>query len=155
MAKKVGVNDDMVRHRFQQALPPTLAPVIATQKTLPLDDLGRLADELVPLLQQQVSCELRSSLDDSVKHVSSYKRSDKPVNFVRNSTSSSSSSLNLVPFSAGQRSKICRSHIFFGNKARTCRSWCHWPDKSKCSVVQSRSATPVNSRSNSPNRSVN
>ena len=59
IAKKVGVGDDMVRHRFQQALPASIAPVIASQRTLGLEDLGRLADELLPLLK---TTELTSSV---------------------------------------------------------------------------------------------
>lgn len=139
MAKKVGVNDDMVRHRFQQALPPSLAPVIATQKTVGLDDLGRLTDELLPLLKDHVTCALTHPVNSTPKQ-----SGPKPK-----------APLTLIPFSDDQRPKVCRSHIFFGRNARTCRPWCQWPDKSNSKVVQSRSATPVSSRSNSPTRHSN
>ena len=149
VAKKVGVGDDMVRHRFQQALPPSLGPVIATQKTVGLDDLGRLADELVPLLKDQVTCSVTRFHRDSSKHAI---HSDNPSH---KSIDKSRTSLNLVPFSENQRPKICRCHIFFGRNARTCRPWCQWPDKSNCTVKQSRSPTPASSRSNSPTRQSN
>jgi hypothetical protein len=152
VAKKVGVGDDMVRHRFQQALPPSLAPVIATQKTVGLDDLGHLADELVPLLTRssdQVTCNMtRSHFSNhpSANSAPSYKPADK---------SRSPPSLGLVPFSENQRPKMCRSHIFFGKNARSCRPWCHWPDKSNCKVAHSRPSTTTSSRSSSPTRNSN
>ena len=146
VAKKVGVGDDMVRHRFQQALPPSLAPVIASQRTLGLEDLGRLADELLPLLK----------ITESTSSVSSERHSVNSNRFASNNPSSSDSrSLTLVPYSPNQRPKVCRSHIFYGSKARTCRHWCQWPDKTTCKITQSRNATPASSRGNSPVRSVN
>ena len=32
VAKRIGINDDIVRHKFRQALPSTISPVIASQK---------------------------------------------------------------------------------------------------------------------------
>lgn len=144
VAKKVGVGDDMVRHRFQQALPPSLAPVIATQKTLGLDDLGRLADELVPLLKDQLTCNLTGSYHENF-----------PPKHAARSALSKPASLNLTPFSENQRPKICRSHIFFGKNARTCRPWCQWPDKTNCKITQSRPTTPASSRPSSPTHHSN
>lgn len=143
MAKKVGVGEEMVRHRFQQALPANLAPVIATQKTLPLDDLGALADELVPLLKGEAVC----AVTPHPPHENKPRQAYKPAG--------SSKSLTLVPFAEGQLPKVCRSHLFFGAKARNCRPWCQWPDKATCNVTQSRAASPATSRSASPSRTVN
>jgi len=144
MAKQVGAQDELVRHRFQQALPANLAPIIASQTTLGLDELGRLADELVPLIKDQVTCDLRN-INSFPKNRPNYS----------NSQNLTSKSLTLQPFSEGQRSRVCRSHIFFGKNARNCRSWCQWPNKAGCKVVASQNNTPNVSRSNSPARQVN
>ena len=48
VAKRIGISDDIVRHKFLQALPSTISPVIASQKDLNHTQLGRLADELMP-----------------------------------------------------------------------------------------------------------
>ena len=149
IAKKVGANDDLVRHRFTQALPSNLAPIIATQKSLTLDGLGTLADELVPLLREYNTSEVRSR---SSNHNNGKFSSSSGSNYANRY---SKHSLTLTPFSDGQRPKVCRCHIFFGNNAKSCRSWCQWPDKAKCRVVQSRNATPNVSRSNSPTGSLN
>ena len=151
IANQVGANDDLIRHRFQQALPSNLAPLIASQKNLPLDDLGRLADELIPLLRDQSICEVGTgSNKDSSFGKNNFHTFNKPhvSNF-------STKSLTLKPFSDGQRPKVCRCHIFFGSRARNCRSWCQWPDKKHCKVMRSNNTTPANSRSSSPVRSVN
>mgnify|MGYP003396886977 CR=1 FL=1 len=121
VAKKVGVGDDMVRHRFQQALPPSLAPVIASQKTLGLDDLGRLADELLPLLK----CQTTSFVSEPASMKSNDRFFVNNNNAVRNSFVNNkvvrksfepAFSNTLVPFSANQRPKVCRSHIFMRQK---------------------------------------
>ena len=50
VAKQIGISDDIVRHKFLQALPSTIYPVITSQKDLNHTQLGKLADELMPLL---------------------------------------------------------------------------------------------------------
>ena len=56
-ASKVGLSDDLVRHKFLHTLPSAVAPVLAAQSTLSLAQLGSLADELVTLTQiKQDSC---------------------------------------------------------------------------------------------------
>ena len=51
IANKVGVGDDLVRHRFKQSLLSTIAPVVAAQQELSLQQIGKLADELMPLVK--------------------------------------------------------------------------------------------------------
>jgi len=147
LATKAGLGDDLVRHRFQQALPPTVAPIIAAQKTTPLEDLGKLADEL---------CSLTNKL--AINHVprsnTSHSRTHREQSHSTNR--SNSFSTGLTPFSPDQKPKICRAHIFFADKAKTCCSWCRWPDKSSCKVLQSNrntpNSSPSHSRDNSPSR---
>lgn len=139
LAAKAGVGEDLVRHKFQQALPSNIAPIIATQKSTPLNDLGKLADELYSF----------SSNDVAINHVSHNRTSRSDLHVRKNK--------DLIPFSVDQRPKICRAHIFFADRAKSCRSWCRWPDKTKCRVVQSSHNTPCTSphqsRDNSPMKS--
>ena len=147
LAAKANLGEDLVRHRFQQALPPTIAPIIATQKTTPLDDLGKSADEL---------CSLANDL--TINRVprpdASSNRTDMRSDTYAPSHISRSQSRDLTPFSSSQRPKICRAHIFFADRAKTCRSWCRWPNKSNCKVTQSTRntphASPIASRDGSP-----
>ena len=50
IATKVGVG---VCHLFLKALPPSVTPLLAASKTLTLEQLGNLADELTPLFSNK------------------------------------------------------------------------------------------------------
>lgn len=143
VASKVGVNDDLVRHRFISALPTSIAPVVASQQDTPLKQLGKLADELLPFCQLQIAqvhSDPPSSGNVTRNHDRYHARSRSPKFH-----SNASTSYNTVtPFYEGQRAKICKGHIFYGDKAKSCRMWCQWPDKSSCKISPpSRSSSPA------------
>jgi hypothetical protein len=53
-----------------------------------------------------------------------------------------------MPYSDGQRQKICRSHLYFAERARSCKIWCHWPGPKPqildpTSRPSSRASSPV------------
>lgn len=136
LATQVGVSEDLVRHRFQKSLPNNLAVVLATQKTLPLEELGRLADELV-------------ALTPGVQHSQTVHDSTMDVTAVKRPTNKSTA---LEPFTPGQRPKVCRAHLYYGPEARSCRSWCMWPDKGGVKVARSRNASPASRQTKSENQ---
>ena len=142
IAQKVGVTDDLIRHRFQQAMPSQLRPVLATQQALTLDQLGKLADEILPLCKP-------SNTVFEVNAVSTPAHGNNAPDTCppRRPTASTSSNQHrgLMPFRSGQRQRVCRAHIFYGADARSCRPWCAWPDKSgaKVSATSSRSSSPA------------
>ena len=138
IANKVGVTDDFLRHRFQQALPSNIAPIIASQTSLDLEAVGKLADELITLFPRDDVCAIGDTHTPHTHHSRQQTRKQTLRHHTPDRT--------LTPFSDGQRSKICRSHIFFAEKAKNCRTWCRCPDKRNCKVVQSR----INSRAVSP-----
>lgn len=144
LASKISVADDIIRHKFIKAMPNTVSAVLASQSGLDLTALGKLADDLMSYFNQQPvnavqSHESRPNFNN--KHLSS-SRSDQNRN-------NSTLPYNVRPFSNDQRTKICRSHLYFAEKARTCKAWCRWPDKSRCNIAPSsrpasRSSSPVN-----------
>ena len=172
-ASKVGVGEDLVRHKMIKSLPPTVGAVLAAQRDLTLTQLGQLADELVPLLQS--SCMVAQSHGDRQPRG----RSPSPMERYGSRRASpfaghhsnASSQFNaerrygsrqnrayteyqndvpagLQPFRDGQRPKVCRAHIYFGTEARTCQPWCQWPDKGKTQMQpSSRSSSPRSSQS--------
>ena len=76
--QKVGVGDELVRHKFIQALPSSVAPVVAAQKDLSLDQLSRLADELLPFVS--ANCLItHSASNNSNKHQVSRSRSPSSI----------------------------------------------------------------------------
>lgn len=140
IARKVGVADDLVRHKFTQALPANIGPVLAAQRELSLTQLAKLADELVPLVAPPISC-LTINSPSSNAHEHENRN-------VRRPTSASSS--GVQPFHPGQRPRVCRAHVYYGPRARTCKPWCLWPNKRSDLVIQQSSRS--SSRSSSPQR---
>lgn len=167
VADKVGVGDDLVRHKFIQSLPTGIATALASQRELSLSQLGKLADELMPLVQNSaanmVHCQDQDPQSDSQAFLVAqqhprYHRATQPQS--RAATHSpardardSRASLGLTPFHPDQKPKVCRAHLFFGSRARTCKPWCHWPDKAADLTMQpsSRAASPSRAASESGN----
>ena len=124
VAKRIGISDDIVRHKFLQALPSTISPVIASQKDLNHTQLGRFADELMPLLNNDKAFVVERPL--------STKNNSQP-NYKGKYSQDTSVPLNVRPYRSNQRTKICKVHIYFANEVRTCKPWCKWPKK--CCLV--------------------
>ena len=150
-ASKVGVGEDLVRHKMIKSLPPSVGAVLAAQRDLTLTQLGQLADELVPLMQ--TSCLVAHSHSDRRPTRRSPSPSDRwQPNYGSRYRSRQNSPhpehrddapVGLHPFHDGQRPRVCRAHIFFGVDAKTCRSWCQWPDKINAKIrPSSRPSSP-------------
>ena len=145
MAAKVGVQDDFVRHRFTNALPSNIGPIIATQKQTPLADLGKLADELMAVVPGASNTSVAQ-----VKHQNYKQNSGQNSNYnnktnTKNSKGYSGNSRSLQPFSPNQAPKICRYHIYFGTRANKCRRWCQWPNKKNCELLPSATSSRASS----------
>lgn len=58
----------------------------------------------------------------------------------------------VLPFRPGQRPVICRAHVFYGHRARTCRRWCQFPRASghQPRILANHETTPTQSRVSSP-----
>ena len=56
-----------------------------------------------------------------------------------------------LPYHRDQRPKICRAHVYYADKARTCTRWGRWP-ASKPQFIYSRDNSRSSSRESSPIR---
>ena len=139
LARKAGIGDcqDSIRYKFLSALPQTIAPAVAAQTSVSLVQLGSIADELMPLHTSFCNLSLKSS-----DHKSEPKQDRSSGKF------SPRIPFGLRPFSADQRPKVCRAHIYFTDKARTCKPWCKFPNKSNCRMEPSRTTSPAGSTEN-------
>lgn len=142
VADRIGVTETIVRHKFLENLPDTVRPVIAAQQELPLTQLGKLADNILPYFGNKNSSIM------AVKEKFTRSRSPSPA--ASNTPNYDRVQQGLRPFSKDQRPKVCRAHIYFAEKARTCRGWCKWPSKTGCKILQS---SRPSSRSSSPSSS--
>lgn len=153
IAADLKIGDEIVRHRFISALSPNLQPVVAAQKETPLEQLAQLADDLVSLSVPQTVNAVNSSPRQR-QSFHSRQHQQSPSSFQQfNSRQTTPNSLQ--PFHSDQKPRVCRSHIYFGKRARNCRQWCEWPDKQNCTIAQSRQNTPHHSRPNSPQHPEN
>lgn len=146
IASKVKVSEDLIRHQFVKTLPSTIAPVVAAQSSLTLTQLGTMADELMPL-HSQINV---VSKQETMKHTEN--RSRKHTNTAENKPKIENTNFGLRPFHADQKPKICRGHIFYADRSRTCKNWCRYPNKGSCTIQPSsrppsRSSSPVSGQS--------
>jgi len=141
IASRLGINDDLIRHKFLQSIDKRISPILAAQTSVPLTNLGKLADDMMPFVENR-------QFQANVLNVN---RSDQYISRSRprNDVSEHSNQLRdntIRPFSPGQRPKICRSHIYFAEKAKFCKPWCRYPNKPSSITIQQ------SSRPNSPIR---
>ena len=62
---------------------------------------------------------------------------------------------SVMYFSPGQQPKICRSHLYFLDDARTCKPWCGYPNKSRHIKILPNSRPSSPARPSSPRRNNN
>ena len=129
IAKRIGIGEEIVIHKFLQAVPATISPVIASQKELSPTQLGKLADELMPLLNN-INATAFTAQHRTQKTEKSKDNIILPT--------------GIKPFFPEQKAKICRAHLFFAEQARTCKPWCRWPKKQSTKILpSSRPPTPT------------
>ena len=98
LGQRIGAAGDVVRHRSQRSLPIDLVEVVTMQKTGPLEELGKLADEMLAITPgtQHVQAVQPAAEVDAVKRVQGMNK-------------------GVEPFNPGQRPEICRAHISSGS----------------------------------------
>lgn len=151
LAEKVNVGEDLIRHKFLQSLPSTISPALGSQKSLSLTEMGRMADELMPLHSKMnivdlVDTHVSTNTGDNYFNQNDHMHTNHfSSNVPRGKYGESQIPFAVRPFHPDQRPKMCRAHIYYGARAKTCKNFCAYPDKSKCRM------TP-NSRPSSPAR---
>ena len=141
---EVGLKADeaVIKSRLLSALPPSLRSALVAHEESDIDIFAKIADSMLavtasenPFSVRGVRSDISSNTRSSISSHSS--RSSEPKTFAPR------------PFHANQRPKVCNAHIFYGSKARTCRTWCQWPEK-ELPIVQRGQRTPAQSRPSSP-----
>ena len=130
---KVGVGDEFIKHQFLEASPPSISSVLVSHNDLSLAQMAKLADSMLPYVQQPTNDVLHVKQRAST----TANRNEKFV------------PISIRPFSPDQRPKICRAHIYFADRAKTCKPWCKYPNKSSSLKVypSSRASSPSSRRS--------
>ena len=105
----------------------------AAQKGLTLQQMGTIADQLLPLLQANApTFNVNSNQPPQRNSVKIPQKQESAI------------PIGLRPFSPDQRPRVCRGHLYFGENSRTCKPWCCWPNKKSCTIQpNSRSSSPA------------
>jgi hypothetical protein len=143
IASKVGVGDELVRHKFLQSLPSPISAALGAQSDLDMTQLGSIANNLMPFAQERCS-----AISDSVVRRSP--NTTRTPSATSLSLESKDVPLPVRAFRAGQRTRVCRAHIYYGDRAKTCKPWCKWPNKKD---LQMQPSSRTSSRASSPARS--
>jgi len=159
-ASQLNLSDDFLKIYFIQSMPAHVRSTLVTSNGS-LEDLAKVADTLidynfVPYNSNYVPCNPISNVIPQPQP-----RPQRP-SFNPNSYSDQRSQPNFTPtrdytsstipagiraFHSQQKPRVCRSHLWFGHQARTCKPWCIMNNNSlplnPSSRPSSRSSSPV------------
>lgn len=141
------VDNDLMKHKLLQALPAEARAALAAHQNLPPDEFAKLADTILEFTAQKDTHRVFSAKTEDASQEQPCP-SCLSIRYSKSRTNSLSHSREFEPFSTGQRPKICRYHIFFGERARRCKVWCQWPGRRPANIdppsrAGSRSSSPV------------
>ena len=135
----VHVDDTIVKSRLLSALPAHLRSALVGHEDADVATFAKIADSMLAVSSSATPFQVHQLNRPSDVSNSSRTNHQRPF----------PSSNAPRPFYPGQRPKVCNSHVYYGSRARTCRSWCQWPGP-KPKILSSGEKTPVHSRSSSP-----
>ena len=133
----VKVDDTIVKSRLLSALPIQIRSALVGHEDADLKTFAKIADSMLAVLP--------STTPFRVQHTAKAPEA-------RANPRPQHSNGGPRPFYANQRQKVCNSHVFYGVRARTCRSWCQWPGN-KPKILRPDEKTPSHSRAASPSHS--
>ena len=130
LADRIGASEYIVTQKNLQALPKSIWPVIASQKDLSIQQIGKLADELLLFLNSTQIMAVKPSASTNAQTDQTEER--------RNQAYNNSTKYGLRPYKPDQQQKICRAHLYFAERVRNCTSWCQWPNKQNVNMRRGR-----------------
>lgn len=128
------VDDSIVKSRLLSALPGNIRSALVGHESEALDNFARIADSMLAVAGPPTPFHTiaRTTATPTAAPQGSA-REARPQRRPRQ-----------------QRQRVCNAHIYYGADARTCRPWCQWPGSKPQRVLNSRQATPAQSRAVSP-----
>lgn len=145
---QLGLHDNFLKMKFLKALPDSIRPMLIIYQASSLEELARVADTLLEYSPQPSVNSSYSDLpashpapsnippiDHHAANISSHRHQPRET-----------IPIDIRPFYADQKPQVCRAHLYFGESARSCRSWCILASSSVNVLPNSRPP----SRSSSP-----
>ena len=159
----LAVDDAIVKSRLLSALPANLRSALVGHDDCTLEQYSKIADSMVAVassespfinhLKSQPGEFTSSNPFDSSPGSPDFRRHNPDrnrQNFPQNTQThvtlrdrTFQSRFEVRPFFADQRPKICNAHIFYADRARSCRRWCQWPGN-QAKIISDHQFTPDN-----------
>lgn len=127
------VDDTIVKSRLLTALPSNIRSALVGHEAASLDSFAKIADSMLAVAGPPSPFTTIARATAGANPAPSSTHEARPRQRDRQ-----------------QRQKVCNGHIYYGAEARTCRPWCQWPGQKPQRVLNSRQATPAQSRAASP-----
>ena len=143
------LDDDVIKHRLMPAMPISVKSALSAHLELPAEQFAKLADTIYSYSNTVVAkCPpnvFAASTQQMPTRPLYNQHSTKNNQSVNQSKSNRSIENTHRPFTAGERAKICRYHIYFAEKAKSCKPWYQWQgQKPKSIEPTSRANSPAN-----------
>ena len=149
------LHDDVIKHRLMQAMPISVKTALSALLELPFEQFAKLADTIYSYSNTVVATSPPNIFVASSQQMPTrplYNQHSMQNNQSVNKSKSNRSLENTHrPFTAGQRPKICRYHLYFAEKAKSCKPWCQWPGQKPKNIEPTFCA---NSLENSPTQTL-
>jgi len=164
-------DEALIKSRLLTALPQNIHAALVGHDNEPLDNYAKIADSMLAVAGSNPysieAASASSNLQGSSSEVnfiqkgsfSSYNDRQNPNNYIRNNATNYNRNFDnrqprqylssVRPFHKDQRQRICNAHIFYAERAKTCRPWCKWPSKNQ-RILRGFEKTPAQSRDSSP-----
>jgi len=146
------VDDNIVKSRLLSAVPCHIKSALVGHDNASLDQYAAIADSMLAVAGHSNSSfvgAVGASAQSQRYNNSNSSNNNNRGRDMSNRGNSSQKSYVPRPFYDGQRPRVCNSHIYWGNRARNCRTWCQWPAKPN-HILKDGERTPRNSRPASP-----
>ena len=160
IGQQLGVDNEFLKLKFLKTLPNNIRPIVVAHDdgTSSLEELARVADTMLAF---NVPSTNTSSVNTTqVNNANRGPNANVKVkgNYnVQNKGDSTYSKMNVPEgvraFPDGQRPQVCRYHLYYGSKARSCKRWCILSSTSHNVLPSSR--PPSRSSSPAPKSDLN
>lgn len=158
---QLNLSDDFLKIYFIQSMPSHVRSTLITQNGT-LEDIAKLADTLVDYnVNPYVCTNPNIPFMNPISHVNARPQYQPRQHYNEHRYSSGASNNNnfisssipsaIRAYHDKQKPRVCRSHLWFGHQARTCKQWCILNNNTlplaQNSRPSSRSSSPTHNQS--------
>jgi len=137
------------------AIPTQAQVTLVGHQNLELEAFGAVADSILEILPHNVNHieSTASTASNQASQANNTSQSSHCKSQFQSNNKQHYTKRNVnygtEPYFEGQRQRICRAHLYFADRARSCKPWCKWPG-AKPNIIDPSSRP--NSRGSSPVR---